>query len=206
MKFEVGYADPPWKFRNPKTGGSHTSGAGQKYKVMELKDIHRMPVPSVMTDNAVMFLWVPTALKFSHGFSTLQAWDFQHYVTTWYWDKQQIGMGFWGRNVVEELLIGIRTQGCREPFLLQEANMLHIPGVEVAEDGSDSLLYRTLAGEHSTKPDEFRSMIERATKIVSRKRNLEMFARRTAPGWTGIGDLLTKQHITTDLKQLAAAA
>jgi len=30
-KYNVIYVDFPWKYRNVKTGGSHTSGASQKY-------------------------------------------------------------------------------------------------------------------------------------------------------------------------------
>lgn len=201
MKFEVIYADPAWKFRNEKTGGNHKSGAAQKYPVMELADIKRLAVPSISTMNAVLALWCPTALKFSHGYTTALAWDFTHYVTTWYWDKQKLGMGFWGRNVVEELLIFTRTQGCREPFMLQQPNMLHIPEEEGGPDPSMVLHQR--AGEHSTKPEDFRKMIESATKIYSSRRNVELFARRVVPGWTGLGHVVTGNDIRNDIKAQA---
>lgn len=220
MRFDVIYADNPWKFRNEKTGGSHKSGAAQKYPVMDLPHIQRLPIPAVSSTRAVLFLWVPTSLKFSHGFTTAQCWDFRHYVTTWYWDKQKLGMGFWGRNVVEELLIFTRDQGTREPFLLQEPNMVHIPANTFAPgatvrlaaqgqlgsdlDADPSMLLHQTVGEHSDKPEDFRQMIERATLSTSKRHNLELFARRVVPGWTGIGNVVTGNDIKIDLKNLAA--
>lgn len=41
-------ADPPWDFRNAKTGGSHTSGAGQQYRTLDQDALERLPVGSVL--------------------------------------------------------------------------------------------------------------------------------------------------------------
>lgn len=192
MQFDVLYFDPPWKFRNEKTGGSHTSGAAQKYAVLDLGTIHRLPVQAVAAPNSVMFLWVPTSMKRTHGFTTLDAWGFGDYKTTWYWIKEyqgkRMGMGFWGRNGVEELLIAVR--GYVQPFGAQFPNWLQAP----------------VGDEHSDKPDEMRRRIEIATGKISRRHCLEGFARKIMPGWTGIGNVVTGRDIREDLKLLAVAA
>jgi N6-adenosine-specific RNA methylase IME4 len=185
--FEVLLVDPPWKFRNEKTGGSHKSGASQKYKCLDLGIIQTLPVGSIAAHSAVLGLWCPTRLKFSHGYPTAVAWGFSQYETTIYWEKPDLGMGFWVRNVVEELLIC--TRGDVAPFGLQERNILHLP-----------------AGEHSEKPEEFRHMLERATGKISRRRCVELFARKLVPGWTGIGDKVTGRDIRMDLRLLAAGS
>lgn len=187
MAFEVHYWDPPWQFKNIKTGGSFTSGASQKYPTMPLAAIQQLPVASISAYHAVLFLWVPTRLKFSHGYTTAMAWGFTQYETTIYWEKPDLGMGFWLRNVVEELLVF--TRGDVAPFGCQERNILHVP-----------------LSEHSTKPESFRKLIEQATRKFSRRRCLEGFAQRSVPGWTGIGNLVTGNDIRVDLRNLAKGA
>jgi N6-adenosine-specific RNA methylase IME4 len=188
--FELIMADPPWEFRNVKTGGSHSSGAAQKYDTMPLAAIQGLPVQSVRASKSVLALWVPTTLKFSHGGSVLAAWGFR-YVTTVYWEKirkgKRLGMGHWFRNEVEELLIAVH--GDVAPFRCQLPNIIHAP----VED-------------HSAKPEAFRQLLEQATGQISRRRNLELFARRTVPGWTGIGNQVTGRDVRDDLRRLAGAA
>lgn len=183
MLFDVHYWDPPWEFRNEKTGGTFTSGASQKYPCMKLPAIQAIPVGAAATPNAALFLWVPTRLKFSHGVTTAMAWGFPHYQTTIYWQKTRPGMGYWFRNIVEELLVF--TKGDVAPFRCQLTNILSKP-----------------AGEHSAKPDEFRRVIEVATGQISRRHCLEGFARKPVPGWTCIGNQVTGNDVMTDLRGL----
>src|SRR5688500_12731746 len=100
MLFDVVMTDCPWRFDNVKTGGSFTSGAEQKYKApigerttLDRPTILALPVPATMQHTAVLALWVPTALKFSHGEPTMRAWlgPTGVYKTTWYWKKTRIG-------------------------------------------------------------------------------------------------------------------
>ncbi len=187
MKFDVHYIDPPWSFDNKVTGGSFTSGAEQKYPTMALGEICSMPVPAIMEHSAAVFLWVPTALKFSHGAAVMNAWGLD-YITTVYWDKQRIGMGFWFRNCVEELLVCQRRGGSLEPFKCQLPNIVHCP-----------------PEEHSRKPEAFRQLIETATGKISRRQNVELFARKMSPGWTALGHAVTGKDIRDDIRLTAAA-
>lgn len=185
--FRVIYADPAWLFADAKTGGNHTSGASQKYDVMPLSAIQQLPVQSICQPNAILFLWVPTALKFSHGWTTMVAWGFD-YKTTVYWEKirkgKRMGMGRYFRNEVEELLVGV--SGSVAPFGCQMPNIIHADVME-----------------HSEKPEAFRRLIESATGECFPSRNVELFARRKVPGWTGIGNQVTGRTIHADLRFLA---
>lgn len=183
MNFEVVYADPPWQFTNQKTGGSHTSGASQKYPTLPLGAIQRLAVGAVAARSSVLFLWVPSRLKFSHGLTTATAWGFPHYQATVYWDKERLGMGFWYRNRVEELLVF--TRGEVAPFRCQLPNLIRHPVLE-----------------HSEKPEAFRRLIEDSTGRFSRRHCLELFARRAVIGWTGAGDQVTGRDISADLRVL----
>ncbi len=188
MKFEVLYADNPWQFANEKTGGNHQSGASQKYPVMPLSAIMQLPVPAVSQPTSALFLWVPTRLKFSHGNPTAMAWGFHSYETTIYWRKirtgRRLGLGFWLANEVEELLV--YTRGDMAPWRARVPNVLSLPVLE-----------------HSEKPEEFRRLIEEVTGHFSRRRCLELFARKTVTGWTGIGKQVTGNDVRADLRTLA---
>jgi len=184
MKFDVHYWDPPWAFTNVKTGGSMKSGASQKYPVMPLSEIQQIPVAAISSPNAALFLWVPSRLKFSHGYTTALAWGFPNYEATIYWDKDRLGMGFWFRGQVEELLVF--TRGDVAPFRCQRPNLVRCP-----------------SEEHSAKPEEFRRLIESATNKFNRRQCLEGFARKTVSGWTGIGNQITGRDVRQDVRLLA---
>lgn len=187
MTFDVVYIDPPWAFNQVKTGGTFTSGAAQKYPTMSLADICQLPIPAICEPTTALFLWVPTTLKFSHAARVLDAWAFD-YITTVYWNKTRLGMGYWFRNQVEELLVCQRRGGSLEPFRCQLPNIISLP-----------------PGEHSTKPEEFRRLIEQATGKISRRQCVELFARKQVPGWTGLGNVTTGRDIRDDIRRIAAA-
>lgn len=199
MRFNVAYIDNPWAFDTKTTGGTFKSAATQKYPVMALADICALPVPAILSHTAVVFLWVPTVLKFSHGLAVMNAWQLD-YITTVYWDKQKNGMGYWFRNTVEELLVCQVRGGSIAPFGCQDMNMLHLPPDDLVDD-----IVHERVGEHSTKPEAFRRLIERATGKISRRQCVELFARKTVPGWTSCGNYVTKRDIRTDLRLLAQA-
>jgi site-specific DNA-methyltransferase (adenine-specific) len=153
--FRVVYADPAWAFSNVRTGGSLKSGASAKYPTMPVDDICRMDVASVCEDDALLFLWVPTALAVQGaGIKVSEAWGF-HARTKMYWHKVgRMGLGFWFRNECEELWLCVR--GRVKPFRSSIRNVMAVP-----------------VGKHSQKPMEFRRVI---TDLTTGPR-LEMFAR-----------------------------
>lgn len=205
--FSVLMVDPPWKFQDEKTGGNHQSGAAQKYPCMELDEIKALPVQSVLRANASLWLWCPTRLKFSHGYPTMTAWGFR-YVTTVYWGKDRIGMGHHFRNQAEELLVATADEERDERYVDEEAEELLV-GVRGAlapfryQGGNVILAPRE---KHSSKPDVFRTLVEKATGFNTSGRCLEMFGRRQEPGWTVIGNQAVEGQspdIRADLRRLA---
>jgi N6-adenosine-specific RNA methylase IME4 len=184
LRARVLLADPPWQFTNIRTGGSFKSGAEAQYATMGLQEIQDLPIPSILAPASVGFLWIPASLKFSHGGPVLAAWGFR-YVGTVYWNKARLGMGFWFRSQVEELLFGVR--GDVKPFRCQLPNLITAP-----------------AGKHSEKPAAFHRLIESATGEPFASRNLELFGRTKIPGWTVTGLELTGRDVRDDLRRLAA--
>lgn len=180
--YDVLLCDAPWPYRNKKTGGSMKSGVAAKYNTMTIDKIADLAdlVKAVSHDSTVCFFWTTTPMK-DVALPILECWGF-NYKTTVYWHKVgRLGMGFWFRGEMEELLVGAGRD--TKAFRCQERNV--IP-------------HKTLG--HSRKPEVFVELIERATPGA---RRLEMFATREREGWDCIGHELDGLDIRESLGRLA---
>lgn len=163
-RYRVIYADPPWAYRNRRTGGSMKSGSADKYPVLGLDVLSLFPVKDIALKDSVLFLWATVPLL-PDATTLLGNWGFE-YKTAVFWRKiMSLGLGFWFRGQVELCLPGVR--GRVKPFRLQRANFI-----------------QSKALRHSEKPIEMRELIE-ATGLTPR---IELFARRKIDGWDCYGD------------------
>lgn len=182
-KYNIIYADPGWKYDNQKTGGSHTSGAAQKYTVMTVDEICRLPVPDIAEKDSVLFLW-GTVPMLQEALIVMKEWGFK-YKTAIFWRKiGRLGLGYWFRGEIEYLLFGVH--GKVKAFRCQLPNFLEAPVLG-----------------HSEKPEEFRKLIEVATsRTIETPRRIELFARRRVPGWDAIGNAIDGIDIRCQLEDL----
>ena len=159
--YQVIYADPPWAYRNKNTGGSHRSGAAQKYPTLTPSEVAALPVRALVTRPATLWLWA-TAPLLPEILPVMAAWGFT-YKTAIVWHKTgRKGLGYWFRGEAEFLFFGIC--GPVRAFRSSLPNVIAAP----------------VAG-HSCKPAAFRALIETYTPHQAR---VELFARAHAPGWT----------------------
>ena len=149
-KYEVIYADPPWRYDFSET---KVRDIENQYPTMDLESIKALKIPS--SDNSVLFLWA-TAPKLPEAFEVMEAWGFS-YKTCAVWDKEKIGMGYWFRGQHELLLVGTKGQVSPPPPQARESSV-----------------YRESRGEHSAKPKRYYEMIE---SMFPGKTYLELFAR-----------------------------
>jgi len=178
MKFKVIYADPPYSYRNKKTGGSMKSGSANKYPTLSMDDIKTLPVEKISDSNSVLYLWATTPLL-PEILEIMKYWGYK-YKTALYWRKiMSLGMGFWYRGQVEILLVGIR--GGIRAFRIQKSNFV-----------------QTRVRRHSQKPDEFYNLIE-ANNLSPR---IELFATKNRKGWTSIGYEIDGKDINESLKEI----
>ena len=158
-KYQIICADPPWEYRNKKTGGSMKSGSITKYQTMSLQEICGLSVSTISDKNSVLFLWATVPLL-PEALLVMEKWGFK-YKTALFWRKiMSLGMGFWYRGQVEILLMGIK--GKLKAFRIQKANFV-----------------QTKVRKHSQKPDEFYELIE-ASNLNPK---IELFARQKRQGW-----------------------
>lgn len=162
-RFPVIYSDPPWRYEHVET---ESRAIENQYPTMDLDSICSLPVQSVCTEDAILFLWA-TSPKLEDAFKVLKSWGFT-YRTCMIWDKISIGMGYYARQQHELLLICTRGS-------------IPTPQPE-ARPGS---VYQEKKGAHSAKPEYFRMMIE---KMYPGLPKMEMFCRSPKEGWFSWGN------------------
>ena len=97
----------------------------------------------------------------------MRRWGFD-YRSGCAWEKTTPGTGFWFRNQLELLLVGVRGKVPAPAMGEQPPQVLTLP-----------------KRQHSRKPDEFAQMIESMYPDVLK---LEMFARGPRVGWASWGN------------------
>ena len=181
-RYRTIYADPPWQFQNRTGKVAPEHKRLSRYSTMTVPEICRLPVAEAAGEKSHLYLWVPNALL-PEGLEVMRAWGFS-YKTNIIWEKVRKdgmpdgrGVGFYFRNVTEILLFGIRG----------EKNRTLDPG------RSQVNLIRAIKREHSRKPDEFISLIERCSPAPF----LEMFARGGRRDWDMWGNQATEDYEPT---------
>ena len=181
-RYRTIYADPPWQFQNRTGKVAPEHKRLSRYSTMTVPEICRLPVAEAADEKSHLYLWVPNALL-PEGLEVMRAWGFA-YKTNIIWEKVRKdgmpdgrGVGFYFRNVTEILLFGIRG----------EKNRTLDPG------RSQVNLLRAIKREHSRKPDEFISLIERCSPAPF----LEMFARGSRRDWDMGGNQATEDYVPT---------
>ncbi len=186
--FEVVTADPPWNFK----GNSQAKpgrNARRHYPTMSLEEIAAMPVRDVVAKEAILFLWITTPfLVVGAHLPIMKAWGFKPSSSGFVWVKTNggtkklfltpkdfwIGTGLTTRKNVEICLIGKRGRSLR------------------VDGGVPELLVSPRRKEHSRKPDEFFSLVER---YAGPRTRLELFSREDRPGWTCWGQEAGKFNV-----------
>lgn len=161
-RFGTIYADPPWAYDNRSARGAHAP----HYAAMSVEDIAALPVAALARDCAHLHLWT-TSSFIEEALWVMRQWGFQ-YRSQFVWAKPTIGTGNYWRLSHELLLTGVRSRSTS------------------FEDRALPSWDNFRRGNHSAKPEEVRTMIERASPPP----RLELFARRVATGWCAWGDEL----------------
>lgn len=171
-KFNVIYADPPWRYSNVGLGGS----AEGHYPTLSVDEIVNYTdgkgksIFDIIDDNAVLFLWAPNAFL-EEGLEVCEGWGFE-YKTNFVWIKQKSAYGklaFYNFGQHEFLFIGIKGS-----FLPEKGSLV------------PSVLYAEKTKTHSQKPEKMYEIIK--SMYPSPCKHVEGFRRDKRPGWEGWGD------------------
>lgn len=174
------YADPPWHWRAHSDRGTGR-GAVSHYDLMDLDAIKALEIPAA--DDCALFLWAINSML-PQALEVVDAWGFTFKTVAFTWVKTNTksdgyftGMGYWTRCNPEQCLLA--TRGRPKRLNRDVRQLMFAP-----------------RREHSRKPDEIRTSIERLVPGPY----LELFARESAPGWDVWGDqagLFDAGHVDT---------
>jgi N6-adenosine-specific RNA methylase IME4 len=165
--FSVIYADPAWPWKTWSPLGGTQSSVDHHYGTSEIDEIKALPVAALAANDCVLFLWgtwpwLPQAIE------VVSAWGFNYKTCAFVWVKQtadrtglHTGMGYFTRSNSEICLLA--TKGSPQRLAADVLQVVLAP-----------------VGEHSAKPEEVRGRIER----LFGGPYLELYARKSAPGWT----------------------
>lgn len=70
-KYNIIYADPPWKYNEQTTKASRT--VNLQYDTMKTEDMYVFPIKDIAENNSVCFMWV-TYPKLKEGIELLEKW------------------------------------------------------------------------------------------------------------------------------------
>ena len=174
-KYQIIYADPPWKYIQGKSMGTSFAGAADAhYECMPLEEILALPVHTIADDKCILFLWV-TFPMLREGLKIIDAWGFEYKTNAFTWVKQNVNnMGFlFG--------VGYYTKSNAEICLLATKGNAH----SLVRDNSISQMIMTPKMAHSRKPTECR---ERIVQMLGDLSRIELFARRKVEGWNCWGN------------------
>ncbi|MFH1108725.1 MAG: MT-A70 family methyltransferase [Planctomycetota bacterium] len=169
-RFNVLYADPPWRYEHPVSDSRRVEN---HYPTLDLEALKHLrlgdkTISDCCAEDCVLFLWA-TSPKLEEAFTLIQAWGFQ-YRTSMVWVKDRIGMGYYVRQKHEIVLIAKRGS----------------PPMPEPKDRPQSVIEAPRV-EHSAKPEAFYEAIEAMYPNATR---LEVFARTRRPGWNVMGNQL----------------
>lgn len=167
-KYNIIYADPPWKYNDKGCDGA----AEKHYKTMTLEQLKQLPVADLADKNCILFMWA-TYPNLNEALSLINSWGFKYKTIGFQWIKLTknklgcfLGLGRWTRGNTEACFIA--TKGKPKRISASVSQLIFAP-----------------LKEHSKKPDETR---DRIIELVGNLPRVELFARQETDGWDYWGD------------------
>lgn len=166
-KYDIIYADPPWKYNARNNNTKFGKGASGHYSLMSMSDIEKLPIPKISAENAALFLWVTFPLL-DKQIRLFEKWGFDYKTLGFSWIKTNrvnrnpfFGVGYYAKSNCEVCLLGVK--GKMQPISNKVSSCI------ISE-----------RKEHSRKPDEVR---EKIVELFGDRPRIELFARQNTDGW-----------------------
>ena len=167
-KYQIIYADPPWKYgawgKAEPISRPNSKIYPIPYPTMTIQEICDLSVSKLADDNCELYLWA-TQHYLPNAFRVIEAWGFK-YCQTLTWCKTPRGLGQGGVY-------------CPTTEFLLLARKGKMPKVRRID--STWFQVKRPHNSHSTKPEFFRHLIERIYYPLPP--SIELFARRKVEGW-----------------------
>jgi len=170
MKYQIIYADPPWKYLwgTGKDGGHFAPE--KHYQTMSTDEICELNVKGLRDRHCALFLWA-TMPALPDGFKVLDAWGFKYKTCAFSWVKTKTngeplnGMGSYTKSNIEICLLGMRGH------------------IKSADKTVPQIVMHPRLG-HSVKPPLVR---DRIVQLFGDLTRIELFGRQKTAGWDAAG-------------------
>jgi len=160
-KYNIIYADPPWRYETRFDGNMGSRGDGKIYNTMTLENICNLPIQDITDENCILFLWA-TYPCIKEALKVIDDWGFDYKTVAFTWVKKnkKVDSWFWG--------MGYYTRTNAEICMLaKKGNLKRI-------SASVHSVIDTSIQEHSKKPSETR---DRIVQLFGDLPRIELFAR-----------------------------
>jgi N6-adenosine-specific RNA methylase IME4 len=162
-------ADPPWTFSAWSEKGEGKNPT-QHYECQSLEWVKALPIDALAAENCLLWLWA-TSPMLPQAIEVMTAWGFTYKT-----------MGFWSKRTKNGKLgfgTGYLLRCAGEPFILATRGKVS-PGARNVRSVIDAQI-----GRHSEKPA---AAFDAAARLVPDKPRIEVFSRKTRPGWYSWGN------------------
>lgn len=181
------YMDPPWSYDISK---NMMGMASDKYDCMDIDDISKINIKSIVSDNCIMLMWV-TAPFFKKALELANNFNFLFAGVYACWNKLDKS------NVPSRRILGFYTR------IQMEYLFLFVKGEKTIESfkNMNTAILSTVRGEHSVKPNEMYEIIN--TQFIN-FRKIEIFSRKIKDiNWDFWGNEVGKiEKQTFDLEEV----
>lgn len=172
-KYQIIYADPPWKYQLFSDKPPCSRKADEDYyEVMDLLDMAQLPIKDILDNDAVLFMWA-TFPAMQTAIKLMRSWGFHYRTVAFVWVKKNknidsnfMGMGGWTRSNAEVCLLGVKGNPKRISKSVRQIIEAQVIEAKI--------------GEHSVKPPETR---EKILELMGDLPRIELFARQKTEGW-----------------------
>lgn len=159
--YDVIVIDPPWSYGSEEAFDPDGFRGTCPYPTLQQSELLKLKLP--VKEDCIIWLWT-TNTHIRDAYELLQEWNFAP-KTILTWNKVNIGIGRWLRNVTEHCILAVK-------------------GSPIWTNKTYSTLLTEKRTSHSTKPESFYKMVD----DICIGRKLDYFARKKREGWDVYGD------------------
>ena len=167
-KYQIIYADPPWKYGFWYQSENVKRNAADHYQVMSREELELLPIEKISDKDSILLMWIIYPCL-EEGLNLMKVWGFKYKTVAFTWIKKNkksnswfVGLGNYTRANAEICLLGTKGRG------LKRIN-------HAVRQIIDSPIR-----EHSQKPEEAKIRI---VELFGNLPRIELFARQKTEGW-----------------------
>ena len=164
-KYQIIYADPPWKYGGRSKSDPKHIPLEKNYPTMSFDELKQFPIQKITDKNCLLFLWVVSpAIK--KCIEVGESWGFKYITIAFVWHHKMALLG------------NYTMAGCELCLLFKKGK---IPEGKLKGKGNGIKQFLEEKKKcFSKKPDEIRNRIQKLFPISNR---IELFARQKTEEW-----------------------